>query len=69
MRGILIGAAGAVFAVLILAAAERFFEAMSKLLGPSIPSGAVVAFEAEKCPDAWDLFHEGAGRFFFFRRG
>jgi len=32
---------------------------------PPIPPGAVVAFEAEKCPDGWKLYHEGAGRFLF----
>lgn len=65
MREILIGAAGAVVAVLIVAVAERSFDAMSTLLGPSIPSGAVVAFEADKCPDDWELYHAGAGRFLF----
>jgi hypothetical protein len=65
MRGILIAAAGAVVAALIVAAAEGIFGALSSLLGPSVPPGAVVAFEADKCPDGWKLYHSGAGRFLF----
>ncbi len=62
IRQILIGVVGAVVAGLIAAAAEGAFGALSALLGPSIPPGAVVAFDKE-CPDGWDPFHAGAGRF------
>ena len=65
IRGILIGAAGALIAALIAAAAEAIFGALSSFLGPPIPPGAVVAFEADKCPDGWKLYHNGAGRFLF----
>lgn len=65
MREILVGAIGAVVAALIVAAAEASFGALSLLLGPSVPPGAVVAFEAGKCPDGWKLYHDGAGRFLF----
>lgn len=65
MREVLIAAAEGVVAVLIVAVAERSFNALSALLGPSIPLGAVVAFEADDCPDGWDLYHAGAGRFLF----
>ena len=62
MREILIAAAGAVIAALIAAAAEGIFGALSSLLGPTVPPGAVVAFDRE-CPEGWESYQIGAGRF------
>lgn len=66
-RDILIGAAGAIVAGLIVTAAEGIFGALSSLLGPPVPSGAVVAFntafDSKKCPEGWEHYQLGAGRF------
>lgn len=62
MKDILVGAAGAILAIVTIAAAETVFGALSTLFGPSIPPGAVVAFDGE-CPDNWERYQLGAGRF------
>lgn len=63
MRDILIGATGAVVAALIVAAAEAIFGALSGLLAPSVPRGAVVAFDKTECPDGWERYQLADGRF------
>lgn len=63
MREILIGAAGAIIATLIVAAAEGIFGALSSLLGPPVPPGAVVAFDGECPKEGWEPYQIGAGRF------
>ena len=62
-REIIIGAAGAIMAAIIIIAAETIFGTLSSWFGPKVPPGAVVAFEAEKCPDGWKLYHASAGKF------
>ena len=60
------GAAGAIVAVLILAAAEWLFSSISTLFGPppSLPVGAVVAFELDECPTpGWKEYKLAYGRF------
>ena len=61
-RNIVIGAAGAIMAVVVLTAAETLWGWVSIVLGPPVPSGAVVAFDGE-CPEEWDSYQLGAGRF------
>lgn len=63
-RDILIGAAGAVIAGLIVAAAEGLFGTLTSFFGPAIPPGAVVAFDGP-CPEGeeWEQYHLAAGRF------
>lgn len=62
-RNIVIGAAGAVMAVIVLTVAETLWGWMSVVLVPPVPSGAVVAFDG-KCPeDGWETYQLGAGRF------
>jgi len=61
---ILTGAGGAVVAVLIIAAAEWLFSAMSMILGPPIPNGAVIAFDLKECPSiGWEEYKLAHGRF------
>ncbi|MYI67702.1 MAG: hypothetical protein F4103_02725 [Boseongicola sp. SB0673_bin_14] len=67
VRDIFVAVAGAVIAALIGFTAERFFGALSLLLGPSVPSGAVVAFDRsdlkpDNCPDGWEPFADARGR-------
>lgn len=64
VRDILIGAAGAVIAGLIVAAAEGTFGLLSSIFGPAFPPGAVVAFDGP-CPEGeeWELYQLAAGRF------
>lgn len=63
-RDIILAVSGAVIATLIGVMAERLFGALSSLLGPPVPSGAVVAFHGA-CPEAegWESYPLGAGRF------
>jgi len=63
LRDILIGVVGAIAASLIAIAAEALFDGLTKLLGPEVPRGAVMAFEGS-CPQrGWELYHDGKGRF------
>lgn len=62
MRAFLLLVLGAVAAALAGTMAETFFGALSALLDPSVPRGAVVAFEKE-CPDGWERYHAASGRF------
>lgn len=64
-RDILIGATGAVIAGLIVAAAEGIFGALSALLGPPVPPGAVVSFELDSCPTnlGWHEYTQAQGMF------
>ena len=62
MREFLILVLGAFVAALAGIVAETFFGALSALLDPSVPRGAVVAFEKE-CPGGWEHYHAASGRF------
>lgn len=62
-RDIILAALGAMIAAMIGVMAERFFSAFSSLLGPPVPSGAVVAFGHESCPEGWESYVLGSGRF------
>lgn len=62
-REILIGAIGIVVASLIAVAVEEIFGALSSLIGPSVPRGAVVAFHGDCPKKGWESYQLGAGRF------
>lgn len=63
-RDIIAAIVGGATAAFIGIAAELLFGALSSLLGPPVPRGAVVAF-AGACPKTgdWELYVEGKGRF------
>ena len=64
-KNIIVGAAGAIVAVIVLAAAEEIWGWIGPVFGPTsiVPSGAVVAFDGNCPEDGWDTCKEGAGRF------
>lgn len=64
LERIIIGAAGAVVAVLIMSALTKFTDWISILFEPAIPDGAVVAF-LHPCKefDGWEGYADGAGKF------
>ena len=64
LEKILIGAAGAVAAVLILSAVSKFTDWIGVLFQPAVPDGAVVAF-LHPCKDlnGWEDYADGAGKF------
>ena len=64
LERIIIGAAGAVFAVLIISALTRFTDWISVFFEPAVPNGAVVAFLSScKEVDGWEEYGDGAGKF------
>lgn len=62
LRNILSAAMGMILAVLIISGVEKFTGWLSGLFAPSLPSGAVVAFDSE-CSDGWQEYRLGAGKF------
>ena len=64
LERIMIGAAGAVVAVLIMSALTKFTDWVSVLFEPAVPDGAVVAFLSPcKEVDGWEDYADGAGKF------
>jgi len=64
LERIMIGAAGAVVAVLIISALTKFTGWISVLFEPAVPDGAVVAFLSPcKEVDGWEDYADGAGKF------
>ena len=64
IRDVMIGAAGAVLAATILTGLVKFTDWFGGLFIPSIPAGAVVAFDqSEGCPKGWAPFDDSRGRF------
>ena len=64
LEKIIIGAAGAVVAVLMISALTKFTDWISVLFEPTVPDGAVVAF-LHPCKkfDGWEDYADGAGKF------
>ena len=62
IQDVIIGAAGAILATIILTGIVRFTDWFSGLFVPSVPNGAVVAFDRSECPDGWGPFVEGRSR-------
>lgn len=67
-RAIITGAAGALLAVAILALLETITGWLGSLVAPTVPSGAVIAFDRtdldqDTCPVGWEPFTESRGRF------
>ena len=64
LERIMIGAAGAVVAVLIISALTKFTDLISVLFEPAVPDGAVVAFLYPcKEVNGWQDYAHGAGKF------
>lgn len=66
-RNIVIGAAGAILAVAVLALLETITGWLGGLVAPTVPGGAVIAFDRtdldqDNCPPGWDPFVESRGR-------
>lgn len=64
MRTVVIGAAVIVLGALTLTGLAKFTDWLGGLFVPSIPAGAVVAFDqSEGCPKGWASFDDSRGRF------
>ena len=63
-RNIVIGAAGSIVAVAVLATAQGLWGWVGTIFGPSVPSGAVMAFDlSDGCPKmGWSEFSDGQSR-------
>ena len=66
-RNLAIGAAGSIVALVVMAAAEGIWGWARAVFGPSptVPPGAVVAFDGECPKNGWETYQLGAGRFLF----